>query len=581
MIPHILIRHLAGSKANRIEQFRLDGAHELIIGRGAAANVVFDAEQDDTVSRRHAIIRIIQSDRLTFTIADLGSSNGVRVNGWPVRTEQTLLPDDIVELSPGGPAFRVAVEVESLDVAPAHQAPMLQRRPDREQDRLVGKPEPAAIGSEQSRSGPHYARIAVVTAVVATALGAGALSYQRVVKPGRLWIVPRTQTQAAASARGDAIAVRRSVAVPAVTAVAVPGAAALPPAVAPADTAKTASAAIVWLEARWRLYDTFTGKPVFQKIVTRKDQRLPCFVTLADGRIVPWLTTADEEHTNRPVGGVVQGTGFVISGGGSIITTRRLAAGWTVRYREAGDAGSQALLFHIADDAERDPSGTLIDLAAPDAAARLIPWIPGEGGYLFRSRYPARIGASANDLAGRNDMLDVQFPFSHFGTRARLVRVALDADLAELKIDADRRLPVIALSSDADARVGERITTLGYAESRDSSFDGSASFDSTEVAGLEGRLPNPPEVTSAHGTISGLERPAALLDVASVADRGAGGWSGDIYRLSVNETHLADGGPVLDATGRAVGVLVSEGAGGTTHIVAYPIGAVRALLRPQ
>ena len=588
MIPHILIRHLAGSKANRIEQFQLDGAHELIIGRGSAANVAFDAELDDTVSRRHAIIRIIQSDRPTFTIADLGSSNGVRVNGWPVQTEQTLRPDDIVELSPGGPAFRVAVEVESLcptDAAPAPQAPMLQRRPNGDPGRLAGKPDPAAAGLEKSRSGPRYASIAMVTAVMAAALGAGALSYQRVLNDGRLRIVPRSQTQASASTARQAIAPHRSIAIPAVAVVAVPAAAALPPAVAPANMAKTAPAAIVWLEARWRLYDTFTGKPVFQKMVTRKGQRLPCFVALADGRIVPWLTTADEEHTNRPIGGVIQGTGFVISGAGSIITSRRVAAGWTVRYREAGDANSQALLFHITDDPARDPFGTLIDLTAPDQAVRLIPWIPGEGGHLFRSRYPEEIGASTSGLQGRNTMLDVQFPFSHVGTPARLVRVAADADLAELKIDVDRQLPVIALSNSTDARVGERITTLGYAgtlsTSRDTSLDEAAAIDSPEIAALEGRLPNPPEVTSAAGTISGFERPASRADGAGAAGGPTSGWSGDIYQLSMNDTHLADGGPVLDETGRALGVLISDSTGGTTHLYAYPISLVRALLRPQ
>jgi serine protease Do len=109
MIPRIIIKHLAGSEANRIEPFQLDGAHGLILGREPAANVTFDTELDGIVSPRQEFIKIARSDRLSFTSADLGSSNGVLVNGRPVRTDQILLPDDIVELSLGGPAIRISV----------------------------------------------------------------------------------------------------------------------------------------------------------------------------------------------------------------------------------------------------------------------------------------------------------------------------------------------------------------------------------------------------------------------------------------------------------------------------------------
>jgi hypothetical protein len=109
MIPRIIIKHLAGSEANRIEPFQLDGAHGLILGREPAANVTFDTELEGIVSPRQEFIKIARSDRLSFTSADLGSSNGVLVNGRPVRTDQILLPDDIVELSLGGPAIRISV----------------------------------------------------------------------------------------------------------------------------------------------------------------------------------------------------------------------------------------------------------------------------------------------------------------------------------------------------------------------------------------------------------------------------------------------------------------------------------------
>jgi hypothetical protein len=579
MIPRILIKHVAGSKANRIDQFQLDGAHELIIGRGSAANVAFDSGIDDTVSRRHAIIKIMRNDRLSFTIADLGSSNGVRVNGRPVRVEQVLLPDDIVELSPGGPAFRIAVEPETLclaDKAPTRQMPA----PYRDASGSAGKStEPqtlAAKASEPSRPGPRYSRLTLLTVLAVTALGMGAVSFKRAAHHGSSWMDPRSWTSASAptSRQGAGPHAPNAVPAAAVVAAAVPAS----PSVAPIQAAKTPSAAIVDLEARWRLYDKFTGKPVFQKAVTRGAQRLPCFVELSDGRIVPWLTTEDEEHTNSPIGGVIRGTGFIVSARGSIITNRRIAAGWTVRYRGDADAGHQGLLFQVeTDPVTESSSGTVIDLTAPGGAVQLTDWIPGDGGFLFHSRYPAQLGAAKNNLEGRNEVLNVLLPSSHAGTPARLISASADADVAELKIDVDRQLPVIPLADDAETRIGERVTTLGYARSLNTSLDQDEAIHTTGVAGRDGQSANLPALTSAEGTIIGVDRPALPGPTGATANAS----SGAIYQLSVNAAHPADGGPVLDGDGRAMGILSSDTFGQTTHTYVYSIRFVRALLQLQ
>jgi serine protease Do len=589
MIPCVLIRHLAGSKANRIEQFQLDRARQLIIGRGPAANVAFDGQLDDTVSRRHAIIKIMRNGRLSFTIADLGSSNGVWVNGRSVRAEQDLLPGDIIKLGPAGPAFRIAVEPESLCVADT--APTRQPngdRPGSDLDGLSRQPNdgqaPGAKEFDQLKRGLSPLSLVLL---VLLAAGAGALYYPLAVPFGRSWLSLRSRTPASGSVSDQAIALHAPEAPPVAATQPAPPAPSLRPGAAD-DTAKSASAALVYVEARWRLYDKFTGLPVFQKTVTRKGQRLPCFVQLGDDRIVPWLTTEDEEHTNSPIGGAIRGTGFIINGKGSIITSRRIAAGWTVGYHIATDAERQGLLFRARNSPVAEPPGTIVDLAAPEYAVRLIDWIPSEGGFLFRSRYPVQLGPSKNDLEGRNDILDVQLPFSHAGTQARVVRAASDADLAELKIDVDRHLPAIALVNDARARVGERITTLGYAGSLDESLDRAATNDRTEVAGLQGKVSRPPEVTSIEGTITDVDRTAAFPDAAGPnggdphnVGIAANGSSVDIYRLAVKDGRPAAGGPVLDASGRALGIIVSDTTRQTRHIYAYSIRAVRTLLQLQ
>jgi Protein of unknown function (DUF3662)/Inner membrane component of T3SS, cytoplasmic domain len=62
------------------------------IGRSRDCDIVLD---DVGISRRHAEIRPTADG---WTIADLGSTNGVRVNGKPLAGRESLRPDDRVEL---------------------------------------------------------------------------------------------------------------------------------------------------------------------------------------------------------------------------------------------------------------------------------------------------------------------------------------------------------------------------------------------------------------------------------------------------------------------------------------------------
>jgi hypothetical protein len=72
------------------------------IGRSRDCDVVID---DAGVSRRHAEIRPGSGG---WTVADLGSTNGVRVNGAEVRGAQALAPGDRVELGSTEIVFEVS-----------------------------------------------------------------------------------------------------------------------------------------------------------------------------------------------------------------------------------------------------------------------------------------------------------------------------------------------------------------------------------------------------------------------------------------------------------------------------------------
>jgi hypothetical protein len=119
----LVIRHLAGSKAGRIERFTADAPGELTIGRDPNAVLSFDPRRDDVVSRRHALIRIRPGPAPAFEICDLQSSNGTFLNGRRIVETDALTPGDTVELGRGGPRFAVELQQEPAAVAPAAAAP--------------------------------------------------------------------------------------------------------------------------------------------------------------------------------------------------------------------------------------------------------------------------------------------------------------------------------------------------------------------------------------------------------------------------------------------------------------------------
>ena len=60
------------------------------VGRSSDADLVL---ADDTVSRRHAVLR---GDRSTLVVEDLGSSNGTSINGNAMAGALSLLDGDLV-----------------------------------------------------------------------------------------------------------------------------------------------------------------------------------------------------------------------------------------------------------------------------------------------------------------------------------------------------------------------------------------------------------------------------------------------------------------------------------------------------
>ncbi|HWK26625.1 MAG TPA: DUF3662 and FHA domain-containing protein [Solirubrobacter sp.] len=77
------------------------GSQGAILGRSRDADIVLE---DPNVSRHHAEIR---PSGASWTVNDLGSTNGVKVNGRRVDGAQSLKPGDVIELGTSHVTFEV------------------------------------------------------------------------------------------------------------------------------------------------------------------------------------------------------------------------------------------------------------------------------------------------------------------------------------------------------------------------------------------------------------------------------------------------------------------------------------------
>jgi serine protease Do len=300
MASRIVIQHVSGAKANQIEQFPVEGLVELSMGRDPSCSMAFDSQRDDSVSRKHAVIRIENGDH--FKLADLGSSNGTRVNGEAISGEVELSAGDVIELGAGGPKFTFDVQPRpphfmqrTRFVAKNVAATRVLSPADIEAAAKAAKaaPEPAKAGigrntvigmmtAQQSRTNRNWMYV-LAGVLLLVAVGGGGLYYNNKIKAEEAAVAMAKQAEelkaqreaaaAAAAKQAAEMQAQKEAAEKAAQKAKEEHEAALKRAVgmSPQEIARKYGNAVVMIEVSWRLFDKQSGKPLYHKTVSQKD----------------------------------------------------------------------------------------------------------------------------------------------------------------------------------------------------------------------------------------------------------------------------------------------------------------------
>jgi serine protease Do len=596
----IIIRHVAGAKINKIEQFQLDATKEITFGRDNRSTIAFDSPHDDLVSRKHAIIRVKSEDPLTIAIEDLNSSNGTFVNGARITGETELAPDDKVTLGQNGPEFVFDVQPRPASFASRTRVLSTIETTATRVVAAAGKTEPAAT-------------TAATTAKLPPKLGVGKNTVQLMLseerkKTSQVWmggmaavlafvlvgggVLYWHSSSTAQKLEKDAVEQRERIAlqteqIRADTSTAVQqqiGTVTQQIGMSPGDIVNKYGNSTVVINFSWRLYDKETGRPIYHKSmpieIDKQKKRLPAYFKLESGKILPWLTTDDEAHQNYEIRGAGSGTGFVIGEQGFILSNKHVAAGWMVKVTPQDYATNSGVLVTAGSRGRLNTN--VFDVMRQSGAEHLRSWVPEEdGGILFASKIvgnklPDVKNSSLKTFYGRNETLEVRFPGSRLSINANLIRASTDSDAALIKVDSPQALTPLDLASDDVIKVGEKVIVLGYPGISDRTF---AQFTTNEGGQTRQRLEFIPEPTVTDGIVS-----RAGTETVQEGNMRISGMLGDAIQLSVVATGSGNsGGPVFNSSGKVVGLFTwgATGRDGTRVSFAVPIKHGRALLQPQ
>lgn len=577
-VVKILIRHVSGSKAGAIEDFVADSGKPLRLGRDPSCEIRFDATRDDVVSRVHAAIKVDPEMKSGFSVEDLGSRNGTFLNKKKLVAKTELLPEDVLTLGANGPNLifdlsprpsGLVARTKILDLAAVDATRAIDVQDaaaasttmfDLKATTSTASAGAASGGKEtigratmlheigklrEEEEGKRKQvnlnwMIGAVAATVVTLAGGGYLYWSQLKTRDAEQLAlsqarqetARVQRESAAQQQEAVEGIRRQM-----------GKSSL-------DIVREFGPALAKVDVKWRLYDQETGKAVYHKVVTRKNEKYRAFVRFANGLTVPWLTLDDENRTNLSIGDDISGTAFVVSDQGFLLTNQHLAAAWKTSYYNR-NSSEQVLLFDCGGKG-KDCVESIIELSDSrfDTAHA---WSPDTGWFLFKAKDFGFVGGNTPDntntrqrsFYGKNEELTVTFSGNHLGMAGTLVRVSADNDVALLKVETPGKTAHVELAAQDEPASGEKITVLGFPAIAEKTLVISKKVIDDQVKKSEMQVLQP-YVTE--GIIALVSKPMAASANVSV-------FGHDMIQLTINSTGPGNsGGPVFNSLGQVIGI---------------------------
>jgi serine protease Do len=572
-MKRIVIRHLSGSKAKKVEEFPLDNFEVLIFGRGEDSSVRYDPDKDDLISRQHAKMSRSDDEEDSFVLSDMNSRNGTYINKQRIYGPTSIIPGDIVQLGPGGPQFEFDLNPRPNPVIKAtREVPQPTIKPTREvgtsaassaQSSLptsktyIGKATVEhMIGSVQQSSRKSQVNLAAAI-LGAIVLVAGVMIY--LILGTRDTIDKQLQiAQEEISEKKEQLTQSMH---------------AKQAVLNPEKIFEKYSDATVYIKVRWRLIYRATNEQVFHHY--EDGGKYPSYI-LDGNNVYPWLTLKDENRTNKPISGILTGSGFVMSSNGFILTCRHVVAPWDTKWDELPRKASKV----FSTDKYEDEKGKWLtkvlnkgDLLKEESDRLEIflknigSWIPiNENRIVKGKRWQYYVETPEAPFEGRST-IDVTFPNNNLSIPARIVRISNRHDVALIKVNAPDPLKIVEVH-DYKPQPGADITILGYPSSSPPVYVVAKSQDVFHPESIPNFVPRP---TLASGNIGRLLMPKSDKEFELNPDDYISAF-GDLYQLTANVGSGTSGGPVFDTHGHVIAIFNAWNRLGGTFAVPIEYG---------